>query len=991
MKGEPAVCYRVALRSEVNPAPDSSQDTVPVDFFVSYTSSDLQSAKWTSDVLTAAGFKVLIQARDFDVGENFVSLMDRAVRTARSTLALLSPEYFKSPWAAAEWTSAFARAVKGQKQALIPVLIKPCDLGVLAGLAYIDLVGCTPDQARSRLLDGVQSGARPILFQAPFPEVSPAELQTGRSPRVWNLSSPGNFVGRSRILDDLQARFAASPNRICVQALTGLGGAGKTRLALEYANRAASDFDLVWRVRADDRSSISSDFGVLANELGLPVSAASGSAVKTVAGWLRRNDRWLLIFDNVQEVAAYTELGLDGPGRVLITSRLQGWGQVAHVVVLGPLSQDESVEFLSRRVTAAPDEMESLAEALGGLPLALEQAASFLDETKLEAPAYRELLRVQSGELLGEGKPTDYDETVASTWNISFERVEQESPAAARLLRICAFFAPGAIPRDLFRNAPASCGLEELAENPLRLSKAIGVLNRYSLAVVTADSLSLHGLVQAVLRDTRIPESETGAWIQRALDAIRVKFPTNSDDFRAWPLCAILLPHALAVAGHAEASGIDRIWSGWLVDRAATYLESLGNLDEARRLAELAIRITARGADSTDEYLASRLNNLGTILIQQNDFQKAREVIGQSLAMDEARLGKDHPELASRLCNLGTAVALMGEAELARSYMERSVHLAGPDDEDATVMLANLAEQIFRAGDAGSARSLLEKVLQAALERFATDDPRIAIFRQQLAEIAEDQRRWADSRMQRLESLRISVASLGIQHPATRVKRCGFAYWLAAHGEPAAAADLADAILRGQDSPMNAATGRSPQAVDWEADDLANAGLTFRLLNRYEAALSVYEKCLDLEKRKYGGESPEIAVYLSNIGITLCDLGRVSEGHAYLDRAIRLSDPAADALYPIYLANLALAEAQQGNTARAQELAENAVQLAEAQDPQAALPLVLEKTGRVYLTLGQSGPARRRLQRFVDMQTPKEHPEHPLLVRAIRLLETLPQ
>ena len=265
---------------------------------------------------------------------------------------------------------------------------------------------------------------------------------------VWNLpySRNPNFTGREDLLVLMQDTLRAGAPTVLIQPQTlhGLGGIGKTQLAVEFAYRSATSHGIVWWIRAEDPTTIAADLAHLAARLGLP--EASIQDQDTVVDAVRRRlergiDRWMLIFDNAEEPSKLQPfLPRIGTGLVLITSRNPNWLSVGEVLEIDVLTEPEAVTFLLRRADWTDHEAAiALARRLGGLPLALEQAGSFIEATGMSPRDYLQLLELREEGLLGRGIPTNYPGTVASTWELSFRRVEAESPVAADLLKLCSY------------------------------------------------------------------------------------------------------------------------------------------------------------------------------------------------------------------------------------------------------------------------------------------------------------------------------------------------------------------------------------------------------------------------------------------------------------------------------------------------------------------------------------------------------------------------
>ena len=422
------------------------------------------------------------------------------------------------------------------------------------------------------LIQGLSTGIQGELDKRDKRQAGP--VAAGRALRL--APRPVFLAGREELLAELDARLAgddgAGPRMV---ALCGLGGAGKTSVAVEYAHRQLGEVAVAWQFPAEDPAVLAAGFGELAAQLG---AADGGDPVAAVHGVLAASPApWLLVFDNAPDRASVAPfVPPAGPGRVLITSRNQIWppGQALDVPVLDP---QVAAEFLVSR-TGDPDRRAALdlAGELGGLPLALEQAAAYVQASGDSLAGYLALFRQRRADMLGRGEPTGYRETVATTWRLAFEDLQQAAPGAVGLLRLLAFCAPEAIPlRLLLQPRPGLAGrlgeevapvLAPLLEDPLAAGDAIGALRRYSLVTPAADgSVSVHRLVQAVTAD-QMPAELARQWQQAAAALIEAAIPGDTDLPETWPACAALLPHAQAALAD-DSDGMARIadylgWSG---------------------------------------------------------------------------------------------------------------------------------------------------------------------------------------------------------------------------------------------------------------------------------------------------------------------------------------------------------------------------------------------------------------------------------------------
>jgi hypothetical protein len=493
------------------------------DFFISYTQADKAWAEWVAWELEERGYRVLVQAWDFVPGSNWVNRMQDGVTGAARTIAVLSRAYLGSVYGAAEWQAAWAGDPVGEQRKLLPVRVEECDRpGLLAGIVGRDLFGIPEERARARLyrlVDEAVAGRKKPRTPPGFPggpvgggvrAVRERPRFPAALPGVWKVPARNpNFTGRAKQLQALGEGFAAGAT-VTVHSVHGMGGVGKTQLAIEYAHTRVGDYDLVWWIDAEQTAVIPDQFTALAARLGLIAPTGDPAAVRdAVHEALRQVSRWLLVFDNADDPAdlrAWIPPGPPGPGpaaHVLVTTRRGGYGGLGAVVDLDVLTQAEAVQLLCRRRPGMdPAVAGQIAKELDRLPLALEQAAAYLDRSGLSAGEYLVLWQKRSKDLHERGHPDYHRNTIATLWQISLERLQQENPAAVQLLGICAWLAPDPIPLDLFTTHPDRLPqpLADAAGDTLAFTDTVTAVVDYSLAKRGPSSLQMHRLVQDVIR-----------------------------------------------------------------------------------------------------------------------------------------------------------------------------------------------------------------------------------------------------------------------------------------------------------------------------------------------------------------------------------------------------------------------------------------------------------------------------------------------------------
>jgi tetratricopeptide (TPR) repeat protein len=711
---------------------NEAQDADRCDFFISYTGVDTAWAEWIAWQLKEAGYTVTIQAWHFRPGMNFIALMRQALDRCRRTVAVVSKAYLdQSTYGSDEWTAAFTHDDSTHSNLLL-VLVEPVALPrLLQPWIHINLANLEPEQAALRLLAGVHPGPVEPTVAPAFPGRVTARAgggpqYPGRHPEVSNLPARNAaFAGRDDLLDQLRQRLQQGRAAAVVpaQALHGLGGVGKTQLALEYAHRFQADYDLIWWIVAEAPSAIPAGLAELAARLDLVqniAQVADQEQLTTVTlEEVRRRERWLLIFDNVPDRQQLTPYLPQGNGHVLITSRDPVWGGTAQPVKVDTFSRAESVAFMTQRTGTENDTTAGeLAEELGDLPLALEQAAAYMEQTGMPLPQYLALFRRRREELLKLGDPAAYHGTVDTTWQLAIEKVTAIKPggeAGVALLYLCAFLAPDAIPLDLVADhhnlLPDE--LAAAARDELALQEAVAAVYRYSLVDRDQAGLRIHRLVQLVVRRRLTPE-ERSAWADVVISLLAKAFPIQLHEPATWPRCAQLIAHVLAAPQHANTRKAALEAAGTL-DLATEYLSRRVELRAARTAAEqaLAIKETVYGPDHPR--VAITIGNLGIVLRQLGDLAGARAALERALAIDEAAYGPDHSEVALILANLGVVLHGLGDLAGARAALERALAIDeaayGPDHPNVAIDLNNLANVLGDLGDVEGARALQERAL----------------------------------------------------------------------------------------------------------------------------------------------------------------------------------------------------------------------------------------------------------------------------------------
>ena len=544
--------------------------------------------------------------------------------------------------------------------------------------------------------------------------------------RLFRVPYPPNpnFTGRQEFLSALAQPLNQGASSPKIFALVGNGGMGKTQIALQHAHIPENDFKYVWWLRSEEPTTLLDDYVGIAEDLKLPGwdLRDTDQAIKSVKRWLECecSSNWLLVFDNAQEPDDLMRyLPAAGSGQIIITSRLSVWDGMAktlHVDVFQKDDkQDDSVEFLLKRTGQNDREgAANLARELGDLPLALEQAGAYIKETGISFSDYLDRFKKDPKKLLGHGKLLNYPDTVATTWEISFQAVQKELPVAGDLLNLCAFLAPDAIPRAMWEDGAKQMPepLASCVKNAVELDKCLALLNKYSLINVADNLTSVHRLVQAVVQD-RMSMEEQKLWAESALKI----------DEKA------LGPEHSSVAIRVNNLGL--------------VLQDQGDLEGAKRCFERALKIDEKALGPEHTSVARDVNNLGLVLKDQGgDLEGAKRCFERAMKIDEKALGPEHSSVAIRVNNLGLVLQDQGDLEGAKRCFERALKIdekaLGPEHSSVARDVNNLGLVLQDQGDLEGAKRCYERALNIILEkRLGKDHPKAVLVRNNLKSLQE--------------------------------------------------------------------------------------------------------------------------------------------------------------------------------------------------------------------------------------------------------------
>jgi tetratricopeptide (TPR) repeat protein len=1019
--------------------------------FLSYAEADeklaLELEKHLS-VLKREGFITTWHKGQIGAGTDRNKEISKRLSTASIILLLLSANFVASDACySIEMQLAVERHEAGEAS-VIPVMLRPMDdwqntpFGKLVVLPSngVPVTGWGNEHAA---FADVARGIRLVLRGE---KLTPAVI-TPPLPSIWNIPYPRNpvFTGREEILTRIESQLQAGQAMALSQpqAISGLGGIGKTQIVVEFAYQHHQNYQIIFWVLADNRESLVSGYIAFAGLLNLPEKDQQDQQIiiEAVKRWLQTHGSWLLILDNADDLAMVREfVPTVFGGHILLTTRAQSMGRLAKQIEVETMDQDVGALFLLRRAgliaeDASLDAASSssadvilayeICKELGGLPLALDQAGAYIEEIPCSLTEYLHLYRTQRTELLKErgGLVEDHREPVATTWSISFKKVEERNPAAADLLRMSAFVHPDAIPEEMITKGTTyfESPLREVSIDALLLNKAIAALSAYSLIRrdLSEKTLSVHRLVQAVLRDT-MDEPTRKLWAERAVLAVNAIFPEV--EFATWPQCEQYLSHALVCADLVEQEQINSLEAARLLNEAGWYLHDRARYVEAEPLYKQALDIWEQRQGPKHLDAAGGLNNLAELYRAQGKYAEAEPLYLRVLAICEQQLGELHPSTATSLNNLACLYQTRGKYAEAEPLYEQALlvneKVYGEKHPSTATSLNNLALLYEAQGKHAEAEPLYLRALVIHERQLGADHPSTAQSLNNLAGLYEAQGKYAEAEPLYKRALVIDEKVHGEKHPstATSLNNLGSLYWSQGKYEQAepfyVRALSIDEEVHGLEHPdvardvHNLATlyerqGKYTEAEQlfkralsiyerqlgeghhWTATCLNNLAGLYRIQGKYAEAEPLYKRVLVIDEQVSGVDHPEVATGLNNLAGLYRIQGKYGEAEPLYERALAICEQQLGEMHSLTAAslnNLALLYADQGKYAEAEPLYLRALAIHERQlgadHPSTAQSL--NNLAALYVDQGKDAEAELLFKRALTIREQVLGEAHPL-------------
>lgn len=865
--------------------------------------------------------------------------------------------------------------------------------------------------------------AKQILKTAILDLLAEAQAsQRKRKPNTLPYSPLGAlFKGRETFMEELRQILGdpkeAKAAAVTGKALHGLGGIGKTRLAVEYAHRHGDAYTALLFVSAETPQQLAADLAQMVGPLvfDLPQKAALEDEVRIAAAlaWLNANPGWFLILDNVdtEEAAAAAEelLAKLSGGHVLITGRTSNFSAGVETLELDVLTVDAAASFLLDRTkgkrTAAPDDEQQarlIAEELGQLALGLEQAGAYIEKNRIGFARYLKLWRETRKKVLEWFDPRlmKYPRGVAITWATSVERL---TPESRRLLDRLAWLAPEPIPESLLdvEIPPDEGAGQEGAKPSFDARDALIGLFDYSLATrstTAIDSTALeragtsfliHRLVQDVTRQNQAEArpaalAETVTWLRSA-------FRGDPVDVRNWPVLVPLEPHADAVVSFGDEREVAPTARAALMVKLAYLAFTKARYQQGEALLQRALAIYEAICGPDHPHVATSLNDLAVLFRETNRWIEAEQLSRRALAVRKAWYGPDHPDVAESLGNLAVLLQetnRFAEAERlsrrALAILEASYHSNHPDIAFGLNTLGGLLCVTNRLEEA---EPLLRRALAISEQSYGPDNPKIVPSLNNLAGLLLDSNKLKQSEPLLRRTIEILETSYGPDHPDVATALNNLAFLLdrtnrVSEAEPLFGRSLAitEAVL----GPQHPSVSKG----------LNNLGLLLSETDRFAEAEPLLRRALAIAERSCGPYHSQVATSLNNLGHLLGRANRSDEAEPLLRRALAIDEQNYGSNHPevaVNLNNLGLLFHRTKRSDEAEQLFRQSLTIREASygpdHPDVATGLA--NLASLLSNTNRSDEAEPLFRRAMGIYEANYGPDHPETIASIRHLAIL--
>ncbi|CAI7603357.1 unnamed protein product [Penicillium viridicatum] len=792
-------------------------------------------------------------------------------------------------------------------------------------------------------------------FSKDAPSVVAARFtQTHQKPRPCStvpFKKDTMFVGREAVIHAIKEEQKAIGQRHERVALVGLAGVGKTQTAIEYSYRvreSAPDTWVFW-IHASNRARLEQSYLQIAVVAEIPGrNNPKTNLLQLVYQWLCdvHNGHWLIVLDNADDDSIFFNHNTSnerGPlvsflpetahGSLLITSR-NGLaarnlvGSDGHVIEVQPMNKEESLALLRARIPAlqsgeSGEDEKALVQALEYIPLAIAQAAAYIANRLplVTVSIYLRLFHESESKrirLLQNEDSTDLRRdpsiryAVITTWQISFEQIRQERPAATDLLALMSMFDRQGIPEDLVRDSD---------QDELDFHDILAPLLSYSLIRLETNGrlFDMHRLVQLSVRAWLDIHQQLSGWQAKSRAIMARVFPDG--EYESWTQCRSLLAHAKSVlASLNNTDDADRLNAATLSSNCGWFLDLQGAYEEAEWMHQWALegREKVLGREHPDTLIS--ISDFGNLFNNQGKYEEAEAMHRRALEGREKVLGCEHPDTLISVNNLGSVLDKQGKYEEAEAMHRRALaareKISGREHPETLISVNNLGWVLSNQGKYEEAEAIHRWALEAREKVLGREHPNTLNSVNNLGSVLSNQGKYEEAEVMHRQALEVRGEILGHEHPSTLGSVTNLGHVLSNQGKYAEAEAMHRRGLKGYEKTLGREHPDTLTSFSHLGSVLSNQG-------KYEEAEVMHRQALEVRGEILGHEHPSTLGSVTNLGHVLSNQGKYAEAEAMHRRGLKGYEQTLGREHPdtlISLSHLGLVLANQGKYEEAEAM-----------------------------------------------------------------------
>ena len=860
-------------------------------------------------------------------GDLISSFNEGRLNNADLIIALVSAD-FLAPGRSSELEMKLALArVSTGKARLIPVLLRSCNWKHSLLADYKPLPSnerfisswSDDDEAFTDVVLGIRQALDELAAQESTPDAPVVYSSVCEPPYPYD----DLFTDRESVIDSISAFFASGrPRRTSVLALSGIGGSGKTSIALEYCYLASQTCKDVWWLNASSHTVMSVEVSKLADRFSLPSSVRQDEPqlFDAIKQRLRDLPNWLLVLDQIEDMNLVNLIipPLSG-GRVLLTTRVRDTKRRGTLLPIPSMDPDAGALFLLRRMqilsgqapldsapAKAQREAQALSRATKGSPLALDQAGAYLIEGDRNMSFYLKLYKKQGRQVLSKDKRAENDDREGNdregvgreeeTETQAFPFMQVKDTLHRKLSYLLSFLHPDVIPEALIVNGAQALDepLQALAADARRLHEVLDKLRSASLIRYQANTalLSMQRTTQERVIETLTGEQQR-YWVKQVVRMVNSAFPKVGSDTQA--LAERYLPQAEHCATLISTYHLRLKEGALLLERLGSFCIRRASYGNAETYLKQALHLYEHSMPTQTLDIAQTLNSLGRLYRRQARYKKAEATHRRALQLREQALGPDHPKTAASLHNLALIYRNLGRYQEAEQLYQRALSIEertkGSDHPDVADTLNNLGLVYAQQGRYAEADEAYQRALTIYRNTRGDKDTDLAYTLSNLGALAEQEgnNQLAEERYQ--QALAIRERAYGKEHPEVARSLNKLA------GVAMLRNDYEEAEKLYQQAITMSEQISGPKHPD-VALTLNDQAFLATEQGQYARALPLYQRALSIYRLVLGAEHPDTASVLNNLGQLFRELGDLKRADKYLRRALAIREKVLASTHP---------------------------------------------------------------------------------------------